>query len=487
MSKYIAVDLGAESGRVMLGTVSGDKLELEEMHRFSNIPVGSGDELRWDFGMLFSEIKTGIAKAVKDAGQEIVGIAVDSWGAGMGLIDDEGKLIENPYHYRVSTVEMIEKAFEFMPKQDIYDNTGLQFMPFNDIYRLLDMHVTNYEPLTRAKHILFIADLFSYHLCGEMFGEYSLASCTQMVNMKSGQWSKEIFEALSLPFDKMPKIVKPGTVVGKLTESVAKELGCGQIPVITVGAHDTASAVAAVPAKSGNWAYLSSGTWSLIGVEVPDAVINDLTFEYEFTNEGGVENTIRLLKNVMGLWLVQQCRSKWAQQGLELSYSQIAGMAGDAKPFAAHINPDCLEFYSTDDMPLAINRHLADTGQEQIDDKGQMIRVILESLAFKYRYVLERMENVTKNKIDVLHIVGGGIKNELLCEFTANATGKKVVAGPVEATAMGNIMMQAIAAGQIKSLQQGRDIVSNSIELKEYMPSDSKLWTKEYEKAREIY
>jgi len=436
---------------------------------------------------LFSEIKTGIAKAVKDAGQEIAGIAVDSWGAGMGLIDDKGKLIENPYHYRVSTVEMIEKAFEFMSKRDIYDNTGLQFMPFNDIYRFLDMHVTNYEPLSRAKHILFIADLFSYHLCGEMFGEYSLVGCTQMVNMKSGQWSKEIFDALSLPLDKMPKIVKPGTVVGKLTESVAKELGCPQIPVITVGAHDTASAVAAVPAKAGNWAYLSSGTWSLIGVEVPDAVINDLTFEYEFTNEGGVENTIRLLKNVMGLWLVQQCRSKWAKQGCELSYSQIAEMAGDAKPFAAHINPDCLEFYSTEDMPAAINKHLTDTGQEQIDDKGQMIRVILESLAFKYRYVLERMENVTKNKIDVLHIVGGGIKNELLCEFTANATGKKVVAGPVEATAMGNIMMQAIAAGQIESLPQGRNIVSNSIELKKYIPSDSKLWANEYEKVREIY
>jgi rhamnulokinase len=487
MGKYIAVDLGAESGRVMLGMVSDDKLELEEIHRFANVPVGAGDELRWDFEMLLSEIKMGIGKAVKHANQEIAGIAVDSWGAGMGLIDDKGKLIENPYHYRASTVEMIEKAFEFMPKREIYNNSGLQFMPFNDIYRLLDMRVSNYEPLAKAKNILFVADLFSYYLCGRMFGEYSLVSCSQMLNMKSGQWSKEIFESLSLPLDKMPKIIRSGTVVGKLTESVSKELGCEPIPVIASGSHDTASAVAAVPTTSANWAYLSSGTWSLIGVEVPEAVINDLTFEYEFTNEGGVENTIRLLKNVMGLWLVQQCRKKWQQQGQELSYGQIAELAAQASPFAVYIDPDHNEFYSTNDMPAEINKYLAETGQGQIDDKGQMIRVILESLAFKYRLVLERMEKVTASRIDVLHVVGGGIKNELLCQFTANATGKKVITGPAEATAMGNIIMQAIATGQIESVSQGRDIVRNTIELKEYMPLDSKLWAKEYNNARKFF
>ena len=480
--QYIAVDLGAESGRVMLGTVSGEKLELEEIHRFSNVPVGTDSELRWDFGMLLSEIKTGIGKAAKQAKYKIAGIGVDSWGAGMGLIDEKGLLIENPYHYRTSTVEMIERAFEFMPKRQIYDNTGLQFMPFNDIYRLLEMRASNYEPLAKAKNILFMADLFSYYLCGEMFGEYSLVGCTQMVNMKTGQWSKEIFEALSLPLDKMPKIVQPGTIAGKLTESVSNELGCERIDVIAVGSHDTASAVAAVPAKGDNWAYLSSGTWSLIGVEVPEAIINDTTFEYEFTNEGGVENTIRLLKNVMGLWLVQQCRKKWQQQGQELSYSQITELSGKAEPFAAHIDPDCNEFYSTDDMPAAINKYLADTGQKTIDDKGQMIRVILESLAFKYRSVLERIEEVTANRIDVLHIVGGGIKNELLCQFTANATGKRVVTGPVEATASGNILMQAMATGQIESQTQLREIVGNSFELKEYLPTDNKLWDDKYRK-----
>jgi len=354
--QYIAVDLGAESGRVMLGTVSDEKIVLEEMHRFANVPVEIGGVLRWDFKALFSEIKAGISKAAKYAGQEIAGIGVDSWGAGMGLIDQQGKLIENPYHYRISTTEMIEKAFEFMPKREIYENTGLQFMPFNDIYRLLEMRLSNYEPLAKAKHIVFMADLFSYHLCGQMFGEYTLVGCTQMVNMKTGQWSKEIFESLSLPLAKMPKIVKPGTVVGKLTETVSKELDCRQIDVIAVGSHDTASAVAAVPAEGDNWAYLSSGTWSLIGVEVPDAIINDTTFKYNFTNEGGVENTIRLLKNVMGLWLVQQCRKHWQQDGQELSYSQITELAEQAKPFAAYVDPDYNEFYSPGDMPTKINR-----------------------------------------------------------------------------------------------------------------------------------
>ncbi len=278
--QYIGVDLGAESGRVMSGTVSAEKLVLEEIHRFDNVPIEKDGELRWDFEALLSEVKAGISKAVKHTDKEIAGIGVDSWGAGMGLLDEGGDLIENPYHYRSSTVEMMEKAYEFMPKRRIYENTGLQFMQFNDIYRLLDMKLCDYGPLAKAKNIIFMADLFSYHLCGEMFGEYSLASCSQLVDMKTGQWSKEIFEKLDLPLEKMPRIVRPGTVVGKLTESVAEELDCGRIPVIAIASHDTGSAVAAVPAVgSGNWAYLSSGTWSLIGAQVNEAIVNDATFK----------------------------------------------------------------------------------------------------------------------------------------------------------------------------------------------------------------
>ena len=482
--KYIAVDLGAESGRVMLGLVSQDKLVLEEIHRFSNGPIEEDGSLRWDFNRLLSEIKTGIGKAVKAANARVSGIGVDSWGSDFGLIGADGKLLQNPYHYRDSRTEaMMQEAFKLMDKRQIYENTGVQFMPLNNLYQLLSMRMANSDVLAKAKHLIFTADLYSYYLCGRVYSEYTLASTSQMMNMRTGQWSKEIFDKLSLPIEIIPDIVKPGTVVGQLTEEVAKEIDCEPIDVIAIGSHDTASAVAAVPAaEDTKWAYLSSGTWSLMGVEVPEAIVNDKTFEYEFTNEGGVENTIRLLKNIMGLWLVQQCRRQWKKEGLDLSYRKITDMAEEAEPFVAHIDPDYRGFFSPRDMPKRINEYLTETGHKPIEDKGRMIRVILESLAFKYRSVMEAIEDTTKEPIEVLHIVGGGIQNELLCQFTANATGKKVITGPVEATASGNILMQAKATGQIKSLAEFREIVRNSFELKEYQPQNSRLWNQQYEK-----
>jgi sugar (pentulose or hexulose) kinase len=326
--KYIAVDLGAESGRVMLGSVSADKLALEEVHRFGNGPIEEAGTLRWDFERLLSEIKTGIGKAVKQAVGDISGIGVDSWGVDFGLLDADGKLIEKPYHYRDSrTNAMMDKAFELMDKRKIYESTGIQFMQLNSLYQVLAMRLANSEALAKTKQLIFIGDLFSYFLCGQAFGEYSLASTSQMMDMKTGQWSKAIFDELSLPIDIMPDIVETGTVVGKLTKQIADEFGCDQIPVIATASHDTASAVAAVPAEQdNNWAYLSSGTWSLMGVEVSRAIVNDKTFQYEFTNEGGVENTIRLLKNIMGLWLMQECRRQWQREGVELSYPEMTEM-----------------------------------------------------------------------------------------------------------------------------------------------------------------
>jgi sugar (pentulose or hexulose) kinase len=479
---YIAVDLGAESGRVMLGSVSADKLTLEEIHRFSNGPVEEAGTLRWDFEGLLSEIKTGIGKAAKQASGDISGIGVDSWGVDFGLLDTDEKLIESPYHYRDSrTNEMLDKAFELMGKREIYENTGIQFMQLNSLYQVLAMRLGNSDALSKTKQLIFIGDLFSYFLCGEAFGEYSLASTSQMMDMKTGQWSKPIFDKLSLPIDIMPDIVETGTVVGQLTEPIAQELGCERIPVIATASHDTASAVAAVPAgQNYNWAYLSSGTWSLMGVEVSHAIVNDKTFKYEFTNEGGVENTIRLLKNIMGLWLMQECRRQWQREGVELSYPEMTEMAQKAKPFARHIEVDYSGFLAPGDMPERINSYLAETGQKTIDDKGQMMRVILESLALKYRVVMERLEDITGQNIDCLHIVGGGIQNELLCQFTANAIGKKVVAGPIEATASGNLLIQAKAAGQIKTLAELRKIVHNSFELKEYQPQEASLWEEQY-------
>jgi rhamnulokinase len=480
---YIAVDLGAESGRVMLGTVGKGKLALQEAHRFANGPVEVDGSLRWDFDKLFSEVKKGIGRAARLVQSEPAGIAVDTWGVDFGLIGSDGKLIENPYHYRdARTNGMMEKAFEMMDKRRIYENTGLQFMQFNTIYQLLAMRLAKSRSLKKAKKLLFMADLVSYHLCGRAYSEYSFASTSQLLNMATGKWSEEIFEALSLPREIMQDILQPGTIVGNLKEEIAAELGCGLIPVIAVGAHDTASAIAAVPAGPGNWAYLSSGTWSLMGVEASRAIINDTTFKYEFTNEGGLEGTIRLLKNIMGLWLVQECRRQWAKEGEEFGYDELAKMAEDARPFAAYIDPDCPEFLSPGDMPSRINAHLRQTGQQPIEDKGQMIRSILESLAMRYRWVLERIEEITGKRIDCLNIVGGGIQNELLCQFTADAIGRRVITGPIEATASGNILMQAKAAGQIDSLAEARQIVRKSFELREYQPQDTDAWDKQYQK-----
>jgi rhamnulokinase len=486
VKKYIAIDLGAESGRVMLGSVSAEKVVLEEIHRFDNGPIKENKSLRWDFNKLLSEIKTGIGKAVKTAGAQVWGIGIDSWGVDFGLLDADGELIENPYHYRDSqTNGMMKKAFKLMSKRDIYENTGLQFMQLNSLYQLLAMRLNNSVALAKATNLVFIADLFSYFLCGRIFAEYSLASTSQFMDMRTSQWSKEILDKLSLPMEIMPKVIQPGSIVGQLTSEIGKELDCGPIPVITVGSHDTASAVAAVPADSyTNWAYLSSGTWSLMGVEVPKAIINDKTFKYEFTNEGGVENTIRLLKNIMGLWLTQECRRQWQREGTDLSYADLTALAEKAKPFARHIDVDYSGFLAPGDMPKRINEYLKETGQKPIDDKGPMIRSILENLALKYRSIMEAVEDVAEHKIDILHIVGGGIQNELLCQFTADALDKKVITGPIEATASGNIIMQAIATGQIKTLAEARRIIRNSFELKEYQPQDTSLWQEQYEKSK---
>lgn len=489
MNRYVAVDLGASSGRVILGSLEGGRIFLEEIHRFENGPIKENSSLRWNFAKLFDDIKTGLGKAIRKADGKVVSIGVDSWGVDFGLIDSNGDLIENPYHYRDRRTDgIMDKAFALMPKKEIYDSTGTQFMQLNTIFQLLSLRFNQPGLLQKANKLIFMADLISYHLCGEIFAEYTLASTSQLMDMKTSCWSKDIFDKMSLPMDIMPKIIVPGTMVGRLKDVIAKELGCEPIPVIAIGSHDTASAVAAIPADDkNNWAYLSSGTWSLLGAEISDIIINNKTLEYEFTNEGGVENTIRLLKNIMGLWLVQECRRIWNMQDDNLSFSDMTELADKAKPFSGFINPNDDRFLVPCDMPAKINEYLCESGQESTNDRGRITRMILESLAFNYRRVIEMLQDITGRRIEVLHIVGGGIKNHLLCQFAADATGKKVITGPVEATTMGNIMMQAIAAGRIKAVAHGREIIRNSIEIKEYMPSDSDVWTKEYQKARKFF
>jgi sugar (pentulose or hexulose) kinase len=476
---YIAVDLGAESGRVMIGTIANDKLTLKECHRFPNGPYAAADgSLHWDWDKLMGQIKTGLKIAIPQCAGKPAGIGVDTWGVDFGLIGPDGKLLDDPYNYRDSRTDgMMDIAFEKMGKRAVYDNTGIQFMQFNSVYQLLSMRLSDHPLLKKAKMLLFVADLISYLLCGRAYAEYTFASTSQIMDMKTGKWSEAIIKGLDLPGHLLPEIMPTGTVVGKLTPEICAELECGPIPVIATAAHDTGSAVAGVPAKKGtSWAYLSSGTWSLMGIETPHAIVNDKTFEYQFTNEGGVNNTIRLLKNIMGLWIVQECRRQWQREGADLSYAELTKMAAQAKPFAARIDPDCKEFLAPCDMPARINDHLKSTGQQPITDKGQMVRVILESLARKYGQVLRMLEDLQGKKIDVLHIVGGGIRNELLNQFTADATGCKVITGPVEATASGNIVVQAMATGDVKDLWHARQIVSNSYEIKEYLPQNPDAW-----------
>jgi len=371
-----------------------------------------------------------------------------------------------------------------MPKRQIYENTGIQFMQLNSVYQLLAMRLANSVALAKARNLVFIADLVSYYLCGKIFAEYTLGSTSQFMDMRTGTWSKAVLDALKFPSNILPQIVPPGKVVGQLGAKIGVELGCGPIPVIAIGSHDTASAVAAGPASAGKWAYLSSGTWSLMGAEIPKAIIDDKTLAYEFTNEGGVQKTIRLLKNIMGLWLVQESKRQWQREGTDLSYSEIAALAENAAPFAGHIDVDDSSFLPPGDMPKRLNDYLAKTGQKTARDKGQIIRIILESLALRYRAVLEAIEDATGQTVDVLHIVGGGIQNELLCQFTANALGKKVITGPIEATASGNILMQAIATEQIRTLAEAREIVRKSFEMKEFQPQDTSEWLKQYNKHK---
>ena len=478
---YIAVDLGAESGRLMLGTLDGNTLELREAHRFSNGPLEQGGSLRWDFPRLIMEIRRGLRECARMAEGEIAGIGVDSWGVDFGLLDADGKLIENPYHYRDARTEgMFEEAFKRVPKREVYEATGLQFMRLNTLYQVLAMHLAGDPALEKADKLMFMADLVSHELCGEVFAEYSLASTSQMMNMRTGEWSRELLERLDLPAGILPKVVPSGTVLAPLAEEIAADAGMNRASVIAVASHDTGCAVAAVPAAGTDWAYISSGTWSLIGVELKTAAINDAAFENSFTNEGGVEGTIRFLKNVGGLWLVQECRREWQGEGDDYSYAELQQMAERGRPFAARIDPDQEPFLAPGDMPEKINQYLASTGQERVEDRGTMVRAILESLAFTYRSVIENMEAACGRGVKVVHIVGGGSQNELLNQFTANATRRPAVTGPIEATAIGNILIQAKATEQVTSLDEIREIVGASFPTQRCNPTERDLWSEEY-------
>ena len=467
---YIAVDLGAESGRVMLAGVGPGGIALREVHRFANGPIEEGGSLRWDYERLAGEVKAGVKRAL-GTGQKVESIGIDTWGVDFGLVDERGRLLENPYHYRDGrTRGMIERACAVVGRREIYERTGTQFLPFNTLYQLLAYQRERPGVLKRARGLRFMADLMTEALTGTAATEYTLASTSQLMDMRTGEWSGAIGEAFGLPGGLLGEVVRPGAQAGVLRGGLAGEWGCGAVPVAAVGTHDTASAVAGTPGPpDAPWVYLSSGTWSLMGIETERAIINDTTYEWGFTNEGGVEGTIRVLKNIMGLWLVQECRREWARQGEGLEYAEAVRRAAAARA-EARIEVDSEEFLSPGEMPERINRHLRAAGQETIRDKGEMVRAILESLARRYGEVLGRLEGLLGGEIAVVHVVGGGCQNELLNQLTADATGRRVVAGPVEATVLGNVLLQARASGQIGSLGEGRELVGRSFALREYRP-----------------
>lgn len=483
---FLAIDLGAESGRGVLGKFDGELLELEEIHRFPNGGIRVMDSLHWDVLQLWTEIKRTLSICARQR-VNLTSLGVDTWGVDFALLGKDDTLLGNPYHYRDSRTDgILEEAFRRLSREEIFKRSGTQFLQINSLYQLLSMALNESPLLEVVKTFLMMPDLFNFWLTGRKACEFTDATTTQFYDPRQNRWSKEILDGLELPTEIFPEIVPPGTQFGTLLSTVASEVDLPKISVIAPACHDTGSAVAAVPAQGDDWAYISSGTWSLMGIEVPEPIITDQALELNFTNEGGIENSFRFLKNIMGLWLVQECRRTWAQTGDDMSYEQITQMAASAKPFAALIDPDDTSFLHAGDMPSRIVDYCKRSGQNIPSDRGQIIRCALESLALKYRWVLEKLESVWGKPINVLHIVGGGTQNKMLCQFTADATGTPVVAGPIEATAIGNIIVQAVAGAAINSISDAREIVRRSFEVAVYQPKVSAGWDEAYDRFLEI-
>jgi len=490
---FLAFDLGAESGRAVLGTLSADKqLTLTEKHRFPNPTGRMNGHLYWNLLAQWEELKTGLRNAAsKDARGGAValdGIGVDTWGVDFGLIGRAKNVLGNPYHYRDARTDgMLERAFAKVPREKIFDATGIQFMQLNSLYQLLAMREANSQALDIAETLLFMPDLFNFLFTGVRKAEFSIASTSQMYDPRKRQWAKPMLEQFGIPTRILPEIIPSGTVLGPLQGDVCDECGVGQLQVIATAGHDTASAVAAVPANEGQtWCYISSGTWSLMGVELPEPVINEKSLRYNYTNEGGVGGTIRFLKNIMGLWLVQECRRQFKRDGYEHTYAELTQMAGRAKGFGALIDPDHKPFGAPGEMPSKIDAFCEMTKQQRPSNRGDYVRTCLESLALTYRRTLDGLEDILGRKIDVIHIVGGGVQNELLNQMTADACARTVIAGPVEATAIGNVLVQAMATGDVKSLDEARAIVRESFDVKRYEPRETKAWESAYQRFRAL-
>ncbi len=487
-AKFLAFDLGAESGRAVTGFFEDDKLRLQDAHRFATGGTRVLDTLYWDALRLFTEIKTGLRLAAQSCGTDFRGMGIDTWAVDFGLLGKDDVLLGNPRHYRDHANDgMMEAAFQTVPREAIYKRTGIQFLQFNTLYQLLSLQKAGSPLLANARTLLLMPDLLNFWLTGVKVTEWSNATSTQLADPHNHAWAEDLIGAFQLPRAIFTDIVPAGTRLGTLRRDIAAETGATNLQVIAPATHDTGSAVVAVPASTPDYAYISSGTWSLVGIEAPVPLISEQTAKFNFTNEGGARNTVRVLKNVMGLWLVQECRRSFARYGHDHSYATLTTLAEQAPPFGPLIDPDDPAFLAPDDMAAEIRAFCQRAGQAVPQDEGAIIRCCLESLALKYRFVVEGLEQVRGRGIDTIHVVGGGTQNKLLCQLTADATRRTVIAGPVEATAIGNILMQAIGVGLLNGLEQARQIVRNSFTLETYTPAaNAERWEEAYQRLLHI-
>lgn len=479
-TKVLAVDFGASSGRVMLGTFDGNKITAKEIHRFSNDPVIVNGTMYWDVLRLFHEIKQGLIKA--KAYGSVDSIGVDTWGVDFGLLDEKGYLLENPVHYRDSRTEgMVEKGFTLIPRERFYELTGNQFMEINTAFQLLALKEQRPELLDRVDCLLLMPDLFNYFLSGVKKSERSIVSTTQMSDPLTPGWVMEVAEKFGIPEKILTEVVPTGTLLGPIRKEIQEELGIGDMDVVAVAGHDTQCALTAVPSKEDDFIFVSCGTWSLFGTELEKPVLTKQSEELNITNETGTDGKTSFLKNIIGLWLIQESRRQWIREGKEYSFSELEKLAEAAEPFQSFIDPDAPEFNPAGNVPKRIREYCERTGQKVPQTEGEIVRCINESLALKYRYALEEIKACTGKDYHAIHMVGGGIQSKLLCRFTAYASGIPVIAGPVEATVFGNIAIQLMSKGVIKDLKEAREVIANSEAPTVYEPENGAEWDKAYE------
>lgn len=482
-SNFFAVDLGATSGRTILGSIVNGKLEQRELTRFPNNIIQTGGHFFWDIYALYNEIIRGL-KIVADEKIKIASIGIDTWGVDFVMIGKDGGILRNPYCYRdPHTDNAMEEYFKLVPKEMVYEKTGIQFMQFNSLFQLSTLRKNHDSALDVAEKILFVPDALMYMLTGEAVCEYTILSTSQMLDPRTKKIDLELLGVLSLKESQFGRYVNPSDKVGVLTPEVQKMTGLGAIPVVAVAGHDTGAAVAAVPAQNEKFAYLSCGTWSLLGIETKDAIISKKSFEYNFTNEGGIEGTTRFLKNICGMWLLERCRKEWTDAP---DIAQLCKDAMEAPAFQSFIFPDAPEFANPSSMVEAIQSYCQRTGQPVPPTYKEMARCIFESLAMRYRQVLEYLKDMAPFPIEKLHVIGGGSLNAYLMQMAANSVNLPVITGPVEGTAIGNIMLQAKAAGLVSDIFEMRKIIADSIEQKTYMPQDSAAWEAAYEKYLQV-